>query len=69
MLRSAWIPLASSLLLGACTVTVSGCPPLTTYSAEFQKKAAAQLRALPSTSPVAILVTDYGKFRDACRVK
>jgi len=69
MLPKLSIAACFSILLGACTVTVSGCPPLTTYSAEFQKRAAQQLRALPPASPVAVLVTDYGKIRDACRVK
>ena len=69
MLQRLSIAAGISLLLGACTVTLAGCPPLTTYSKEFQTRAAAQLRALPSASPIAILVTDYGKIRDACRVK
>jgi len=33
----------------------------------LQNKAADELAALPKTSAVGVLVTDYGKVRDACR--
>lgn len=45
----------------------SGCPPLIEYSADTQKRAAKELRALPKDSEVAKLVGDYGKMRRACR--
>lgn len=55
------------ILLSSCMT--SGCPPLTTYPKEFQKKAADEIDRLPSGSPTKQLVSDYGKLRDACRVK
>lgn len=55
--------------LSACnSVPSSGCPPLIRYSAETQKKAAEELRRLPPGSPLAKLVVDYKKMRDACRI-
>lgn len=54
------IPLASCQ-----TVNSSGCPPLVTYPAAFQRQAAQELRAAGGN--VQVLVTDYGKLRDACR--
>ena len=39
------------------------CPPLTQYSAQFQKEAAEEKKG-PRTAQ---LVSDYGKQRDACR--
>lgn len=53
--------------LSNCQTT--GCPPLTMYSKEFQAKAAVEIDRLPTGSPTKQLVSDYGKLRDACRVK
>lgn len=55
------------MALSSCVT--SGCPPLTTYSKEFQQKAAIEIDRLPTGSPTKQLVSDYGKLRDACRVK
>lgn len=57
------------MLLNGCAEVISRCPPLTTYSREFQSRAADELDRLPPQSPVATMVVDYGKLRDACRVK
>lgn len=54
--------------LAACQSTAGGgCPPLVKYSADIQKKAAAEIRAgrAPTLSK---FVVDYGKMRDACRI-
>jgi hypothetical protein len=49
-------------------LVISKCPVLKQYSKEQLRQAAAELRSLPSESQVAVLVTDYSKLRDACRV-
>ena len=49
-------------------VVVSQCPELTQYSLEDLKKAATELRMLPSDSQIAEMIADYSKLRDACRV-
>lgn len=54
--------------LGACQSTGGGCPPLISYSAVQQKQAAAELRKIPQ-SQVAQMIVDYGKMRDACRIR
>ncbi len=59
--------IAASLALSSCVT--SGCPSLTSYSREFQTRAAAELDRLPTGSPTKQLVSDYGKLRDACRVQ
>ena len=66
MLRSAWIVALSSLAVSGCQ-TVSGCPPLVTYSPILQQRAAKELRDLPQGSQIARMIVDYGKTRDACR--
>lgn len=71
------------LLIGGCAATkglvtpdgkpitqalvISKCPTLKQYTPEQLKAAAAELKQLASTSALAMLVTDYGKMRDACR--
>lgn len=66
--RSSVLGLALAAALAACTQTAGGgCPPLVTYSAEFQRAAAAELRALPRGARLAVMIVDYGKLRDACR--
>lgn len=55
--------------LAACqSVGGGGCPPLVTYSAVQQKRAAIELRGIPQ-SQVAQMIVDYGKMRDACRIR
>ena len=53
--------------LSSCTQTLSGCPPLVAYSRDFQRGARAEFDRLKPGSRLAVLVTDYGKMRDACR--
>jgi hypothetical protein len=70
--------LIAALALGGCAtgseqqkqvaLVISKCPVLKNYSKEQLKKAASELKNLPSESQVAVLVTDYSKLRDACRV-
>jgi hypothetical protein len=67
MFRKISILGAFSFALGACQSTGGGCPPLVAYSLEEQKIAAKQLRALPKDSPLAAMILDYKKTRDACR--
>jgi hypothetical protein len=70
MRRTIWIAASFSLALSACQSTggSSGCPPLVAYPRDVQKQAAAELRALPKGSPLATMIVDYGKTRDACRL-
>lgn len=66
----------NSVIISACAtqpkpqpvpvVTVQ-CLPLASYSPEEQRKAAAELAALPQGSSLAKLVIDYGKLRAADR--
>ncbi len=49
------------------SVTIGGCPSIIKYDREFLTRAAKQFRTLSENSPVRTLITDYGKFRDACR--
>ena len=67
MFRKISIMAAFSLALAACQSTGGGCPPLVAYSLEEQKIAAKQLRALPQNAPLAAMIVDYKKMRDACR--
>lgn len=63
--------------LGACTpqqqertitVAINKCPALKNYSREQLRRAAEELKLLPSESQVAVMLSDYSKLRDACRV-
>jgi len=64
------IVLATALFsLAACQSTGGGCPPLVQYSREQLRQAADEMRVLHRDAELRRLVTDYGKFRDACRVK
>lgn len=58
---------AFSLALAACQSTGGACPPLVAYSTQEQRQAARELRALPQNSPLAAMIVDYKKTRDACR--
>ena len=62
------LSLAAFSLAGCQTTTVSGCPPLIKYDAITQKQVAEELRKLPKGSPLAQMVIDYKKTRDALRV-
>lgn len=67
MWRMISIAALSSALLAGCQTTGGGCPPLVAYSAQTQRLAAAELRKLPKDSPLAKMIVDYKKTRDACR--
>lgn len=67
MWRTISIAGAFSLALAACQTAGDGCPPLVSYSPAEQKRAARELRALPKDSPLAVMIVDYKKTRDACR--
>ena len=67
MFRKISILGAFSIALAACRSTGGGCPPLVAYSLEEQRIAAKQLRALPKDTPLATMIVDYKKTRDACR--
>lgn len=67
MFRKISILGAFSIALAACRSTGGGCPPLVAYSLEDQEIAAKQLRALPKGAPLAAMIVDYKKTRDACR--
>jgi hypothetical protein len=43
------------------------CPQLIEYAKEFQAQAREELLKLPAGSPLAKLIVDYSKQRDACR--
>lgn len=61
--------IGASFSLAACQTTRGGdCPPLVTYSVQQQRQAAAELRKM-SKSQIAKMIVDYGKMRDACRVR
>lgn len=62
------ILIAVSFSLSACNSVSGGCPPLIHYSADMQRLVAKKLRELPPHDPLAQMVVDYKKFRDACRV-
>lgn len=64
-----WLSIVATMtLLTGCTTVSSrvSCPPLVTYSAEFQKQTAEEFSRAGEN--IRVLVTDYGKLRDACRV-
>jgi len=44
------------------------CPPLKTYSKAQRERAARELRNLAAGSDLAVLISDYGKLREACRI-
>lgn len=61
------IIVSSALAMPGCAHVAGGCPPLVTYSAAQQDKAADELAALPRGAQIGIMIVDYGKMRDACR--
>jgi hypothetical protein len=50
------------------TLAYSKCPVLKQYTEEQLKKAASEMKQLPSESQIASMITDYGKLREACRI-
>lgn len=59
----------SALLAGCGTtvVTKTVCPPIATYSADFQDKLAQQIDALPGNSELAVAIVDYHQLRNVIR--
>lgn len=64
------------LLLAGCA-TLSGnqeqiimnkCPILKKYTPEQLERAASELGTLPDESQLSLMLSDYSKLRDACRV-
>jgi uncharacterized protein YceK len=79
-MKSVVIVIMIGLMLGGCAgglsntnqkqvaLVISKCPVLKKYTKAQMQRAAAELKVLPSEAQVAVMVTDYGKLRDACRV-
>lgn len=69
-----WLSIALlTMPLAGCVTARSeamraACPPLASYPPEFQRRAAAELQAMPAGSAVGQMIVDYGRLRDACRV-
>jgi hypothetical protein len=57
------------LTIGDCAPPQSSriCPALPTYSRTFQKKLAAEIRAMPEDAAAPIFILDSSKLRDAIR--
>ena len=53
----------------ACTTTIFKpvCPPIASYSAADQDRAAAEYDGLPSTAMLRVMMDDYGHLRKQCR--
>lgn len=49
-------------------VSLNKCPPLRNYSRETLFKAAESLKKLVDDEELEMLVNDYGKLREACRI-
>jgi len=66
--RLALLILIGCSLSGCSYFRAVACPPLITYSDEFQAKAQSQLKKVrPEAPEVGVLVDDYGKTRNAIR--
>ena len=66
------LAIVASLPSGCGTVgsdqpLAAACPPVVTYDAELQSRAAAEVEALPDGSAVAGLLSDYAVMRDQAR--
>jgi hypothetical protein len=62
--------IALLVLLASCTTVSSDgpfCPALVPYPPEFQRRAAAELVALPPGSALARMIEDYGELRARIR--
>jgi hypothetical protein len=56
------------LLLAACSsVPVAVCPPLKTYTPEFNQRLAGELEAMPADSATIEAIGDYIGLRDQIR--
>lgn len=59
---------SSTEQIRATTIAINKCPTLKNYSREQLVKAAQELRSLPSESQLSVMLSDYSKLRDACRI-
>jgi uncharacterized lipoprotein YbaY len=59
---------ASNIPREKLQVAINSCPVLKQYSKEQLTQAASELQNLPSGSQLSVLLADYSKLRDACRV-
>lgn len=68
--RRLMLLLTSGSLLTGCVQTVSSCPPLKTYTPEFNARLADEVEAMPEDSAALRAILDYAALRDqvkACR--
>jgi CxxC motif-containing protein len=70
-----WIICISTLISGCATVTterteivLNRCPTLKRYTQEQLMKAAQEIKNIPTDSEISVMITDYSKIRDACRL-
>jgi len=60
-----YLPSILLLFLVACSPTITNvCPPIQVYSKEFNKELAAEIEALPDSSLIPRVVSDYVSLRD-----
>lgn len=60
--------IATLFLLAACAQPiVTACPPVPTYSPEFQARLADEIHALPRDSALGVAIVDYKRIRDQLR--
>jgi uncharacterized lipoprotein YbaY len=59
---------SSTEQIRATTIAINKCPTLKNYSREQLVRAAQELRSLPSESQLSVMLSDYSKLRDACRI-
>lgn len=52
----------------AISIVVNQCPSLKKYTKEQMLQALSEIKNLPSETQVIILLNDYSKLRDACRL-
>lgn len=60
-----YLPSILLLFLVACSPTITNvCPPIEVYSKEFNKELAAEIEALPDSSLIPRVLSDYISLRD-----
>lgn len=52
----------------AINIAVNQCPSLKKYTKEQMLKALSEIQKLPSETQISVLLNDYSKLRDACRL-
>lgn len=68
------IPIFLCVVLAGCItpqqekIIMSKCPVLKSYSRDQLVKAASELNMLPDESQISLMLSDYSKLRDACRI-